>query len=553
MVASTPILSFPLQRGRDGTLAGGAGSALIPWKGDSMFQDRAGSASSQFQPFHGGLWLDSHKADVVSRPVAHPPAPAYLILPLQDANGVSAYATVAVGQRVLKGQSLARTDEDPSPWLHAPVSGVVAAIEARPFAHPSGLTVDCIVIANDGLDEWDALPPPIVDYRRADPTALRERMRAAGVAVPGGDPVGRVELLLLNGAECEPYLASDDMLLRERPQDIVGGLAIMQRLLQAETAVIALTNDKPEAYAALTEALAAHVIESMALRRIPARYPTGEPRLLIRALGIESPQQSQPEDSGVVCLDVATAAAVHAATTQGQPFISRYVTVTGQGVARPQVVEAAVGTPVADLIAWCGGYTAPFQRLLLGGPLTGFILPDAAAPIGKETACILAAGVDDLAPPAPVMPCIDCGACADVCPARLPPQQLYRDAASKAFDQAQAEGLSECGECGCCNVVCPSHIPLVQYFRFAKSGLRAKEQARQKADRARQRYQARQSRLEGERRQKEERLRRKEITPTTPATGKPDLKAEIEAAVARARARKAALAAGSATATEKQK
>ncbi len=467
---------------------------------------------------------------------------------------------VRVGQRVLKGQLLAQADGALSASLHAPSSGVVTGIEARPVAHPSGLTATCIVIATDGLDEWGELPPPIVDYRNADPGVLRERVRAAGIVGLGGEavpthlklnpgPAGCSELLLLNGAECEPYVTCDDMLMRERARYIIGGLLIMQRTLQAQAAIIAVADDKPAAYAALTAALASCNAEAIAIGTIPARYPIGEQSQLIRVFtGRETPGRGMPAESGMVCHNVATAAAIYVAVTEGRPLLSRYITVTGQGVRRPQVVEVMLGTPVAELIAGCGGYTTQFQRLLVGGPMRGFTLLDDAAPVSKGSNCMLAAGAEDLTPPAPIMPCIRCSACMDVCPVRLLPQQLYEHVRTRKLGKAQEDHLDDCIECGCCAVVCPSHIPLVQYFQFAQSELRAREQAKQQADLARRRYQARLARLEREQQEKEERLLRKETLPRMPAADQEALKQVIQAAVARARARKAAITAAAAAA-----
>jgi len=504
--------------------------------------------------FHGGLHPEAHKAESTQTPVVQARLPRQLILPLQQHIGSAAKPVVKVGDTVHKGQLLAQADGYISASIHAPSSGTVTALEERPVAHPSGLNALCLVLDPDGRDAWGELPPPLADYQAIDPAQLRRRVREAGLVGLGGaafptavklnpGPHKQIELLILNGAECEPYITCDDMLMRERAQEIIQGLMIMRHALQVKTAIIGVEDNKVEARAALSEALAEHGQESrdIHIRTVPTIYPAGGEKQLIRVLtGKEVPSNGIPAEIGIVCHNVGTAVAVYRAVLQGRPLLSRYVTVAGDGVQKPQVLDALIGTPLSDLVDQCGGYTDDVQRLVLGGPMMGFALHSDEVPLVKGANCVLALQTVP-ATDQEAMPCIRCGACADVCPANLLPQQLYWHARSKEFDKVQDYHLFDCIECGCCSAVCPSHIPLVQYYRFAKTEIWAQEREKQKADIARQRHEFHQARLEREQQEKAEKTRKKKEALEQPAEdGKHSKKAAIEAAVARAKAKKAA-------------
>ncbi|HXH04116.1 MAG TPA: electron transport complex subunit RsxC, partial [Candidatus Competibacteraceae bacterium] len=428
------------------------------------------------------------------------------------------------------------------------------------IAHPSGLAAPCLVIDSDGLEQWTELPPPLPDWARREPAAIRARARECGLVGLGGAAFPTavklnaavekpIELLVLNGAECEPYITCDDMLMRDRAAEIVAGLRIMRHALQAQRAVIAVEDNKPEARAALQRVLAESGTDAagIELRVLPTRYPIGGEKQLIKALtGLEVPSHGLPADLGIVCHNVATAYALYEAVLFGRPLIARYVTVTGDGIREPQVLEALIGTAVNELVAQCGGYQPEVRRLIMGGPMMGFTLSHDAVPIVKGSNCILALRG---APPAEEpMPCIRCAACVEVCPAHLLPQQLYWYTRAKDFDQVQDYHLFDCIECGCCAAVCPSHIPLVQYYRYAKSEIWAREREKEKAELARTRHTARQERLEREQEERAAKLRKKKeaVSAERETAGASDpKKAAIEAALAKAKAkaRKAAAAA----------
>ncbi|MGA7800169.1 MAG: electron transport complex subunit RsxC [Gammaproteobacteria bacterium] len=497
--------------------------------------------------FHGGLRLPGHKDPSTSTPVVPARVPPRLILPLHQHIGQPAEALVKVGDDVLKGQLIGRAQGYVSAPVHASSSGRVVEVGERPVPHPSGLTALCVVIETDGLERWRRRDEPVADYKALDPSELRNRIRDAGIVGLGGagfpsfikmNPGAghAIDLLVINGAECEPYISCDDMLMRERPADIVGGMAVLRHAIGARECVIAIEDNKPEAIAALQREVQAMGDPSVHVATVPTRYPTGGEKQLIKVLtDLEVPSQGLPADIGIVCHNVGTAAAVYRNMLDNEPLVSRMVTVTGAGVAEPRNLEVLIGTPIADLVAQCGGYTDAADRLVMGGPMMGFALPDDALPVVKTTNCILVASRADLPAPQAAMPCIRCGECVQVCPANLLPQQLYWYAHAKDFDKAQDYHLFDCIECGCCAQVCPSHIPLVQYYRFAKTEIWAQDRERHHADQARRRHEFRLERLEREKQEREQRLR--ERRKGAPEDAK---KAAIQAVLDRAKAKKAA-------------
>ncbi len=510
--------------------------------------------------FPGGVHPPQHKYESSSAPIERAAIPRRLILPLHQHIGEPAEAIVSVGERVLKGQKIARATGYVSAPVHASSSGTVVAIEERPIAHPSGLSDSCIVIETDGEDEWDERTP-VADYRTTDASELRNAIRSAGIVGLGGagfpayiklNPTGgkAIETLIINGVECEPYITCDDRLMRERAAEIIAGIHIMRHALQAGAVVIAIEENKPNAHAAMTQAASGTDFEVI---QVPTLYPQGGEKQLIKVItNKECPSDGLPFHIGVVVHNVGTAAAIHRAIERGEPLISRIVTVTGDGVRERRNMEVLIGTPFNNLLDQCGGTTPDLDRVIMGGPMMGFALKQECVPVVKTTNCILAATQDNVAPPSYVMPCIRCGACADVCPVSLLPQQLYWFARAKEFDRTQDHHLFDCIECGCCAYVCPSNIPLVHYYRYAKTEIWAQEREREKADLARQRHEHRQARIELARVEKEARMAKKRAAlkaaeakkraAAASGTGEPDKggkQDEIQAAIARAKAKKA--------------
>jgi electron transport complex protein RnfC len=502
--------------------------------------------------FPGGLHLNGHKHMSMTEHVAPISLPAQVVLPLQQHIGEPAEPIIKVRERVLKGQMIARASEYVSVPVHASTSGQVIAIEERIVPHPSGLPATCIVIEADGKDEWTELKP-ITDYQNMDPSALRNVIRDAGIVGLGGagfpsfiklnpGPTNVVETLILNGAECEPYITCDAMLMQEHPRRIIDGLLVMKHALRAKHCIIAVEDNKKVAHTMLVNALHEHESEFIEIVQIPTIYPTGGEKQLIKVLtGMEIPSHGLPIDIGIVCHNVATAATVCETIEQGKPLISRNVTVTGDAVETPRNLEVLIGTPFAHLLDACGWQKEQTDEVLMGGPMMGFCITSLDAPVIKTTNCILARPKDQ-PHRQPAMPCIRCGQCANVCPAKLLPQQLYWYSRAKDFDKTQDYNLFDCIECGCCAYVCPSHIPLVQYYRFAKTEIWAMERDKKKADHARQRHEFHQYRLERKQKEDEERKRmKKELLKKT--QGKENAESDtkktaIEAALARVKAKR---------------
>ena len=482
----------------------------------SLFQRLLpGARRAPVYDFPGGVPPAEHKTVSNRTPIAPGPRPAQLVLPLNMHLGAPARPIVAVGDRVLKGQMLAEPAGAVSAALHAPTSGTVVALGPRPIQHPSGMDALCIVLEPDGEDRW-AERRPVADHTRLGPGKLIALLRDAGVAGLGGAgfPTSvkvnlgdhqRVEQLIINAVECEPYITADDRLMRERADEIVLGIQILQYLLNPHDTLIGIEDNKPEAIAALRAACADSDVE---VRVVPTKYPSGGEKQLIQLLtGKEVPSGSIPAQCGVVCQNVGTAWAVKRAVHDGEPLLSRITTVTGDAVARPGNYEVWLGTPVADLLHHAGVDKERLGRLVMGGPMMGFTLHDPSVPVVKTSNCVIAASAEELPEPPPEQACIRCGACAEVCPANLLPQQLYWYAKTDDFERAQHHNLMDCIECGACAYVCPSHIPLVQYYRYAKGEIRTQAAEQIKADRARERFEARQARLEREQAEKEARRR----------------------------------------------
>ncbi|MEJ2508723.1 MAG: electron transport complex subunit RsxC [Gammaproteobacteria bacterium] len=463
--------------------------------------------------FPGGLRLAGNKAMSLATPLVEAPLPERLILPLRQHIGAPAEPRVAVGQSVRKGEILAQAREYVSAPVHAPTSGRVVAIGEHPVPHPSGLSAPCIELAPDGEDRWDDGLDVPEDPSSLPAAELRARIRAAGIVGLGGavfpsavkltpGPQQVIDTLVINGVECEPYITCDDTLMQTRPRDVVEGARVLRLLVGAARCILAVEDNKPQAAQALRRALTGEAAESneprdgIEVMQVPTRFPAGGEKQLIRVLtGREVPRSGLPLHIGVVCLNVGTTAAVYDAVFRRRPLISRIVTVTGPGVRRPRNLLVRLGTPLSHLIEQAGGYAIERPRLTMGGPMMGLALSDDTLPITKATNCVL---VEPQPAAARTLPCIRCGACVDVCPVRLLPQQLYWFAQSGQYDKARGHGVFDCIECGCCAHVCPSNIPLVQYYRNAKSEIAAAERERSRAERSRQRHEMRQLRLERE-------------------------------------------------------
>ncbi len=468
---------------------------------------------TQLWDFAGGIHPAENKQISTTRPIAKAGIPELLVLPLQQHIGEPAEACVAIGERVLKGQKIADVTGGMGVPVHASTSGTIESVSLHPVPHPSGMSDWCITLRPDGKDEWTSLNP-VANYRDVERETVLDLIREAGISGMGGagfptsiklrPPKDRkVDTLILNGAECEPYITADDMSMREKADEILAGLRVMAWILRPERCVVAVEDNKPEAIAALTKASEGTQTE---IAVIPTRYPSGGEKQLIQILtGMEVPSGGIPADIGVMCQNVGTAIAVSAAVFRGEPLISRITTVTGHALADPGNFDVLIGTPIEYLMARAGIHQAALNRLVLGGPMMGYTLETPAVPVVKTTNCVIAATRAELPDPAPEQPCIRCGACAEACPMELLPQQLFWYSRAGEFDKAEHLNLFDCIECGICSYVCPSSIPLVQYYRAAKGEIRVQQAEQLKADRARERFEARQARLDREQQEKEQR------------------------------------------------
>jgi electron transport complex protein RnfC len=471
----------------------------------------------QLYKFHGGVHPPTHKTESTRTPIAQAALPSKLVIPLHQHVGNRAAPAVQVGERVLKGQVIGRPDGRLSSAVHASTSGTVSAVDMQVVAHHSGLPDLCITLIPDGKDEWIAHSG--VDYKQTPHTELRHRLREAGVVGLGGavfpsdlksySNKHKIKTLVLNGAECEPYITCDDMLMRERAVDIVRGAEVLRELLYAEEVLIGIEDNKPEAIAAMQQAVRDDRHEHMEVIAVPTLYPGGGAKQLIRVLtGIEVAAGVRSTEKGVQCFNVATAYSAWRAITYGEPLLSRIITVTGN-VERAQNFEVLLGTPVDELVAQAGS-KPDTDRHIMGGPMMGVDLPSGSVGVTKATNCIIEGSPALFPPPPPALPCIRCARCADACPADLQPQDIYWFAKARDFGKAQEYSLFDCIECGACAYVCPSHIPLVQYYRFAKSEIWQREKEQQAAEIARERHEYRLYRIEREKQEKAERLAQKE-------------------------------------------
>ncbi len=513
----------------------------------------------QLFKFKGGVKPETHKAPSLQAAIGTAPIPAQLIVPLHQSIGGTPQPLVKAGDKVLKGQRIGEADKWVSAAVHAPTSGSVIAVETRLAAHPSGLPTLSVIIEPDGRDEWIDRNP--VDYTTLAPERVRELLRDAGVVGLGGAVFPShaklsaaksvpMEELVINGAECEPFMTCDDLLMRERAESIVRGISIFRDMLEPRRVLIGIEDNKPEAFQAMQQAVK-NLGKDFEVIAVPTRYPAGGAKQLIRVLtGKEVPASTRSPEMGVQCFNVATAYSAWKALALGEPVISRIITLTGN-VTAPRNWETLLGTPLRDFVR-LGEPKSDTTGYIMGGPMMGFEIPGLDAPMVKAANCIIASSPGLFPPPAPEMPCIRCGSCAQACPHELQPFELYWFSRSRNFGKTQEYHLFDCIECGCCSYVCPSHIPLVQYFRFAKSEIWARERDKNQADAAKARFEFRNERDERDKAEKAERLTKAAAAkaaekvpevaePSAPVDAEAAKKAAIAAAMERARQQREAV------------
>jgi len=432
----------------------------------------------------GGVHPQGRKFLTAEAAIEEMPLPTLIRLPLNQHIGATAEPLVRRGDAVQKGQLIAKARGPISAHVHASTSGRVIAVGHFAAPHPSGLPVPTITIRPDGKDTWGPRLPRM-HPEDAAPRDIAARAAEAGIVGMGGAGfpaaiklnLGEkydLDTLIINGAECEPYLTCDDRLMREYAEEIADGAAIMAKALGVQRIIFGIEANKPEAITAIsrhTKVLG----YTLDIKVLPTQYPMGSGNHLVKIItGRETPARALSAELGVVVHNVATAYAMHLATRYGEPCLSRVLTVSGRGVKEPRNLRVRIGTPVNEILDHCGGLSGVEEQLLLGGPMMGHAIRSLRVPAIKSSSGILALSKAELRK-SETMPCIRCGSCVEACPSGLTPFEMNTRIQADNLEGAVNIGLMDCIACGCCTYACPSNIPLVQGFSFAKGKLAEKQ------------------------------------------------------------------------------
>lgn len=470
--------------------------------------------------FTGGVHPKEHKR-TTNLPITVCPLPPTLIHPMKQHIGEICDPVVKVGDRVLRGQKIARSQGYLSVPVHASTSGIVTKIEDHTIAHPSGLGMPSIFIEPDGKDKVDESLHPMPNYRSVDPIELRERVRIAGIAGLGGaafptfiklvqDQQHSIEMVILNGIECEPWLTNDHQLMLEKSHEIVTGMDIIMHMVEAKKGIIAIEDNKMDAAEMMQKALVEMGLDTkVRVEVLPTKYPQGGEKQLIQVLtGKEVPAGRLPIHIGLLSQNVGTSKAIYDAVCLGEVMTERVITLSGDAMPQPTNMSARLGTPISFLLEQCGAPDFNDLRVVHGGPMMGELLSDVNIPVVKATNGVLA-----MCKPSLMLahhtedPCIRCGDCSEVCPAGLMPNLLAMHCKQDQFERAKDYQLFDCIECGACSYVCPSHIPLVHYFRYGKGQAARIRREKTFAEESRARSESRDARIAQELAEKEEKRR----------------------------------------------
>ncbi len=446
------------------------------------------NAARKPSTFPRGIHPAESKEPASSLAIQRVPFAERLVLPLGQHIGAPSVAVVRKGERVVRGQLLARPGGFVSTSLHSPVTGTVADIAPR--RHASGGMVPAIELETDAYATQKMVTSEVPDWSDLERSAFVDLVQEGGLVGLGGaafpshvkyalKPEQRCHTLVINGCECEPFLCCDQRVMEEQPQDVLRGCEILGAVLEVERVVIGVEANKPDAIAVLRQALTRRepVGFEISVRALETKYPQGAEKVLIRALfGDEVPSGALPIDVGMMVNNVGTMAALTRWVEAGEPLVERVVTVAGSGIPRPANLLVPIGTPLREVMAHCGGPTDDTVLVINGGPMMGAPVATLEGPLLKGTSGLLAFTAED-APVAEIAPCIKCGRCLEACAYALNPSRMGRLARVRRFEAMAELNVMDCMECGACSFSCPARIPLVQQFRAAKAWLRS-----QKAD-----------------------------------------------------------------------
>ncbi len=468
----------------------------------------------------GGVHPDDRKSLSADKTIENLPMPALLHIPLQQHIGAPAAALVMRGEMVKKGQLLARSQGAISAPVHAPTSGRIMGVGSYPAHHASGLSVRTITLKPDNLDEWADDIDPVTDPFILSPDEIANRVAQAGIVGMGGATFPssvklnlrkryQLHTLVINGAECEPYLTCDDRLMQEQSEEVLQGVLLMARALEVTQVLFAIENNKPDAIAAMQQV--ASNFPQVRVVGLPTRYPMGSEKHLVQTLtGKETPARGLTADIGIVVHNVATALAVYDALKHGRPLISRVMTVSGSAIKQPKNLRVLIGTPLDNLVEFCGGYKQQPAKIISGGPMMGQPLLETRVPAVKGSNGLLALTESEVHA-APEMPCIRCASCVKACPCGLVPLEMAANIRSGNLDNSVGLGLLDCIACGSCSYVCPAHIPLVQYFNYAKGELAQRQRIQHKQGETKRLTEARAERMEKIQQAKREAMKKRKL------------------------------------------
>ncbi|HMK43394.1 MAG TPA: electron transport complex subunit RsxC [Dissulfurispiraceae bacterium] len=426
--------------------------------------------------FRGGVHPPDKKELAKQSAITPTRPPKRVIIPLSQHIGAPCKLAVGIGQEVRKGEVIGTPEGFVSAPVHSSVAGKVTGIVDCPTA--IGRMVPAVVIENNGSEEWAPLKDN-PDYLSLKPEDLRAKVKDAGIVGMGGaafpthvklsPPKEKpVDVVILNGAECEPYLTADYRLMIERPQDVVEGLKVIMRIVGVTKGFIGIEENKPDAVEIMSKAVAGE--PNLKVITCAVKYPQGAEKMLIKAcVDRVVPARALPMDCGVVVQNIGTAVAIFEAARYGKPLIERVVTVTGEGVREPKNLLVKVGTMIADLVEECGGLKEDTAKVISGGPMMGFAISTLETPVTKGTSGVLALPESEVRHADTFGPCIRCGRCIEACPMGLMPSMISITAEKGFYEETKAYNLYDCFECGTCTYVCPSKRPIVHLVRLAKS------------------------------------------------------------------------------------